>query len=268
MLKFGMKSLEDTPTEDIVKHDVWMLENDERKQLLRQLTGSVIASFTDLKYHHDGNASTDAVFEHSRQLLSIGLFYMYFRDAIKEGDGNRVVRCWRYMLPMFYFTSRKNYANEALIFLANLAFLPGRISNQMIWSRFVNTKGVLGGNIPADLFNEHLNRLCKEAVRSLRSNKTKEGIIRVGKALGTISPILRKFDDDNCVPLPSGKHASISAERDRSIIINELIKYEVLKNQDGRSIRGLVKPKSLMKKGLQKDLLEWIGTKTEQYYDS
>ena len=44
ILKFGMKSLEDTPTEDIVthdiitvKHDVWMLENDERKQLFRQL---------------------------------------------------------------------------------------------------------------------------------------------------------------------------------------------------------------------------------------
>ena len=128
-------------------------------------------------------------------------------------------------------------------------------------------EGVPGGNIPADLFNEHLNRLCKEEFRSLCS-KTKEGIVRVGKALGIISPILRKFDDDNCVPLPSGKHASISAERDRSIIINELIKYQVLKNQDGRSIRGLVKPKSLMKKGLQKDLLEWIGTKTEQYYDS
>ena len=90
-----------------------------------------------------------------------------------------------------------------------MAFLPGRISNQMIWSCFVNTKGVPGGNIPADLFNEHLNRLCNEAVRSLRSNKTKEGIIGVGKALGTISPILRKFDDDNCVPLPSGKYASI-----------------------------------------------------------
>ena len=201
MLKFGMKSLEDIPSENVVGQNVWMLDNAERKELLNQLSRSVISSFTDLEYHceQQNTTSTDAVFEHSRQLLSIGLFYMYFRDAIKEGDGSRVVRCWRYMLPMFYFSSRKNYANEALIFLANLAFLPGRISNQMIWSRFVNTKGVPGGNIPADLFNEHLNRLCKEAVKSLHSNKTKEGIVRVGKALGTLLPILRKFDSDNCV---------------------------------------------------------------------
>ena len=147
---------------------------------------------------------------------------------------------------MFYFSSRKNYANEALIFLANLAFLPGRISNQMIWSRFVNTKGVPGGNIPADLFNEHLNRLCKEAVKSLHSNKTKKGIVRVAKALGTLLLILRKFDSDNCVVLPSGKHSCASAEKDQSIIINELVKYQVLQIKDGRNMSGLVKPKSLL----------------------
>ena len=115
MLKFGMKSLEDTPSENVVGQNVWMLDNAKRKELLNQLSRSVISSFTDLEYHceQQNTTSTDAVFEHSRQLLSIGMFYMYFRDAIKEGDGSRVVRCWRYMLPMFYFSSRKNYANEA-----------------------------------------------------------------------------------------------------------------------------------------------------------
>ena len=81
------------------------------------------------------------------------MFYLYFRDAIKEGDGKRVLRCWRYMLPMFYSTVRKNYAKAALLFLSHQVLLPGRVANQMLWSRFVNAQGVSGGNIPADLHN-------------------------------------------------------------------------------------------------------------------
>ena len=96
--------------------------------------------------------------------------------------------------PMFFSAGRKHYAKEALLFLSQQALLPGRVANQMIWSRFVNIKGVPGGNIPADLHNEHLNRLCKEAVKALGSNKNEKGIIRAGKALGTLSPILRHFN--------------------------------------------------------------------------
>ena len=93
------------------------------------------------------------------------MFYLYFRDAIKERDGKRVLRCWRYM----FSTGRKNYAKEA--FLSHQVLLPGREVNQMLWSRFVNVQGVPGGNKPADLHNKHLNRVCKEAIKALGSNK-------------------------------------------------------------------------------------------------
>ncbi len=26
---------------------------------------------------------------------------MEFKDAIREGDGERVLRCWKYMIPIF-----------------------------------------------------------------------------------------------------------------------------------------------------------------------
>ena len=69
------------------------------------------------------------------------------------------------MLPIFIATGRKNYAKEALHFISQQALLPGRLAQQIMWSRFVNIRGVPGGNIPADLHNEHLNRLCKESIK-------------------------------------------------------------------------------------------------------
>ena len=40
----------------------------------------------------------------------MGCFYLEFNDAIKDGDGIRILRCWRYILPMFVGSGRKNYA--------------------------------------------------------------------------------------------------------------------------------------------------------------
>lgn len=51
-----------------------------------------------------------------------------------------------------------------------------------------------GRNISADLFMEHLNRELKSAIASC-SGKTEEGILRLGKAIGTVAPVLQHFDE-------------------------------------------------------------------------
>ena len=43
---------------------------------------------------------------------------------------------------------------------------------------------------------EHLNRLAKEAIKELESNKTEHTITRIGKAIGTLAPVLDAFDFD------------------------------------------------------------------------
>ena len=52
-------------------------------------------------------------------------------------------------------------------------------------------------NIPHDLFMEHLNRVVKDAVNGLGANKTPKALVRVGKFVGTLDEVLRKFDEDN-----------------------------------------------------------------------
>ena len=51
------------------------------------------------------------------------------------------------------------YAFEGINLSIQLEYtLSERLKNQLIWGRFVNTKGRKGCNMPCDLFLEHLNR--------------------------------------------------------------------------------------------------------------
>ncbi len=85
-----------------------------------------------------------------------------FKDVIWEGDGNRIIRCWRYMLLIYKATGHTNYATEALNTLLQLRyFFSPRMAAQLKWNRTVNVHGREAKNIPADLYMEHLNRECK-----------------------------------------------------------------------------------------------------------
>ena len=70
------------------------------------------------------------------QVLSLGLIWHNFLDATKEGDGNRIIQCWKFLLLAFKATNRKSYCIEALIELASpselLAFFQGSCSSQVV----------------------------------------------------------------------------------------------------------------------------------------
>ena len=64
------------------------------------------------------NEPYDGVQEYAKESLMLGLLLMDFADATREGDGNRIVRVWKHLLPLFKATGRTNYFVEAFTFLA------------------------------------------------------------------------------------------------------------------------------------------------------
>ena len=82
------------------------------------------AEDTDVKMDGtDGDKSEDTpkqddVFRYACELLTLGLIYSEYSDAIKEGDGQRVFRCFKYMLPLFKASNRVNYSCEIFCILA------------------------------------------------------------------------------------------------------------------------------------------------------
>ena len=74
-------------------------------------------------------------------LLTLGMIWMGFHDAIREGDGDGVMTYWKFFLPIFRLLGRKNYSIEAVdIQLLHHQHLSERQSAELVWSRFVNTQ--------------------------------------------------------------------------------------------------------------------------------
>ena len=162
-----MESLNDTPSASILPNAerLWAESKEKRTEILEELCGNIIDQVVSFNLHE----------EEAKE-------HMEFCDAIREGDGERVLRCWKFLLPIFKNSGRKNYSLEALHFLYQYEFLlPPQQAERLLWSRFVNTHGIIGHNIPGDLYLEHLNRLCKGAVNDKGSNKGEKAFTFVGK---------------------------------------------------------------------------------------
>jgi len=178
-----MTSLSDTPSMEFVPQAqgdfTWTQTAEERKTIIEHITNALVDSFIFLDYDTSTNTSNinDDIYSYAINLLTLGSIYLEFRDAIKEGDGLRVLRCYRYMLPMFVSSGRKNYAIETLNLLLQHGFLlSSHLAEELIWGKFINTQRQAGKNIPNELHSEHLNQLCKNNITHLGANKTESAI--------------------------------------------------------------------------------------------
>ena len=202
----GMTSVADVPNSPLVPDAdaLWTEPDEKRKQVLHtiNIAMKIVDSFINLRFNtcNSEQHMSDELNVYTKCLFSLRCLYLEFSDAIKEGDGDCVLRCWRYMLPIFVSSRRTNYAIESLNLLVQHDFLlPPRLAAELIWGRFINVQGLPGRNIPNDLYMEHMNCVIKQSIKNLGANKTEQAICKVGKAVGVITPILDNFDEANCV---------------------------------------------------------------------
>ena len=243
MQEFGMSSLEDTPSHMLFPEDSYSQDPLQRRDLTVKALEYVVRKLVDIstpRADSPGGSTVkgtvvDTVQEYARDTLSLGLLYMEFTDAIREGDGSRILRCWRYFLLIFRASHRTNYAIEAFTLLAQEKFIfSPRMALQLKWSRTINTHGRVGKNIPMDLHMEHLNREVKTALHGLGSNVTDNAIQRIGKCIQRTVSILENFDCVNRIPSQSGFHTRRSALTDISKITSQLQTAQVFKEHVGR----------------------------------
>ena len=84
----------------------------------------------------------DGVLNYASAVLNDGLLLLEFKDAIREGDGIGILRCWKVLLMYYRIANHTNYASEAFHFIAQVtATASSRVASQLLWSRVVNTKG-------------------------------------------------------------------------------------------------------------------------------
>ena len=138
----------------------------------------------------------DGVFNYASAVLNDGLLMLEFKDAVREGDGPRILRCWKVLLMYFQYAKHKNYQLKTFHLLADVgAAASNRIVHQLTWSRVVNTCGGKGHNIPLDLHMEHLNRVVKDHVSNLGANVAEKSILQCGQSLKGLMEACSNFDE-------------------------------------------------------------------------
>ena len=239
MTVFQMTSLEDTPTSPPFTQSSSDLSSSEQTEVVLHAVTDLLDQFVDLTFCQPEASPSDAedrIHAYACEVITLGLLLIDFNDAVREGDGTRIIRLWRYLL-LYKASNRSNYAIEAFTLLAQFDFLlPHRLARQLAWSRTINTHGHAGKNVACDLHMEHLNREAKKQITGLGSNITDAAVTRIGKALGDVVQIVHQFDLASAIKELSSRHSKKSCKKDMEIILKQLHKTsKVFEKVPGRA---------------------------------
>lgn len=204
----------------------------------------------------------DDMYNYQLSFLEYAMIIINFFDAIKEGDGKRVIRCWKFQLPYLKNDSGSpKYALEALnVFLQIHGLLSAQESHSLIWNRFHCSKSGRGHNIPLDLSLEFVNCLLKEVVRKLGPNATNtHAVDRYCKAVDITKPVLENFDRQCSITSRSGKHSHTSVTDDLQKILQELVEQQAFTFTPGRRYYHYSNCKSSILQDFNiQDMFNWI----------
>ena len=219
-----------------------------------ELAKSIVNKFIRLPNMTDTPVAEcdDGVYVYATELLSLSLLWHGFHDAIKEADGDRILRYWKFLYIVFKTTSHRNYAKEALNVLMQYNYtMSERQKSQLIWSRCINTRGYAGANIPCDLYMEHLNRRLKTAIRSMGANVKPTTIVKNGRALASIHHVCQVFEEETTGHSHSNRHRFPSFGKDFYRVLNVIDEENVFVKISGRKYpsfsldKGLFESQSL-----------------------
>ncbi len=255
----NMGSVDEWP--DNTAEESWLQDRQEREQLMDMVLSRITDKFINIQFHSPHISSEDRVLEYAKELISVGSLSAEFADAIKQGDGERVIRCWRYLMVIFHNSNRKNYAKEAVLLLHQHQYLLSpQLSERLMYDRFINVRGMHGSNISADLHMEHLNRILKNGIESLASNKNEKPILTLGKAIGTIGPVLSNFDTINDVDHHKTRHKPDAMKKEILKVTSCIHKLKLFHSTPGRQFPTFPNPRSLVHKSSKDKLNTWIET--------
>ncbi len=176
----------------------------------------------------------DALFNYTRTALSLCMLAYDFTDARQMGDGERLMRLYKFLLLHFKAAKKPKYSYQVLRLLAQIqCFLSPCLAYELKWNRFVNKTGEPKSNIEVDRELEHQNRVFKEHCGGMRGKVTSKSIDRISRSAQIIDVLLTAINHQANVNKPSGKHVKKN-KKDQIDLAIELHRDNVFEFQPGR----------------------------------
>ena len=232
---------------------------EEQRKWLYDTVAGVVDRFIRLEYDPTSAPSPthsspqrDHKTEHSEARLSLGFFLLNMRDAVKEGDGERLMRLYRVAMSLYKAYGHKQYAYSTFLMTVQLnATLSPRMRHNLIHNRFWSTRGGHGNNISLDLHLEHLNNFLKSFLKGLGPNLTEQSAARISQSIGILKEMMDKTDRELHMSKPSGIHHAVRQTEDVLALVNVFKEAKLFKLQAGRQYKHFL--------GFDKDLFSKLN---------
>ena len=201
---------------------------DNKRQYYDSVLDKFIDQFLITPSTNDDEESSpdnqDFVRNYSLCLLQYYFLFVDFKDAVKEGNGERIATLHKQLLSHFKALPGFNaYAIEMLISIVqNDVFLSKAEAHQCIWASTVNWKGGAGHNIEIDLLQENRNKSHKKTIKTMGPNKTDNAIDKSSRASGGEDKIGENFDVQIRRATRSSCHSHRAAATDETIVMTDL----------------------------------------------
>ncbi|CAB3979299.1 PREDICTED: uncharacterized protein LOC107327384 [Paramuricea clavata] len=164
----------------------------------------------------------DNIYNYHKSRMQLGLLFMNIEDSIKEGDGNRLLDCYK----------------------------------------FINFKGTPGGNIPLDLHMEHMNMMVKRLAKGMGANVTEKSLQQAERSILALNKVRECIADDCFKKTQSGWHSQKNPEEGVKIIAHDLLMGEVFHKKEKRQgYHSFSKFKSNLLDVDYRDYFKWIREK-------
>ncbi|KAK7136555.1 hypothetical protein R3I93_016781 [Phoxinus phoxinus] len=205
--------------------------------------------------------------DHTEARLSFGFLLFDMLDAVKEGDGERMIRLYKVATLIYKAYGHTQYAYSTFLLTVQVnATLSPRVAHDVTWNRFWNNRGGKGKNIPLDLHLEHLNNFLKSFLKNKGTNLTEQTADRVSRSAGVLKTLLDTADRELQLSQPSGIHHEADLQTNIFTILEVLRKTEVFKHQPGRHFTSFPNfNRNILSKVNFKDLWQWMRARLKDW---
>ncbi|XP_041454619.1 uncharacterized protein LOC121407551 [Lytechinus variegatus] len=220
--------------QDILIHGLWLCSDRCHQQHLK-----------DKGKQKKQKKDVDSKYEYSKALLHLGLSEMVRHDAIREGDGNRMIQHWRLDLAHFFDKHHRKYLAEGHTLLMDVnGGVSERKGHQLLWNRTMNMLGGDGNNAGKDLGMAIMNKDYMKSVKDVAGTLNYGSIPRSVQGVWSKKTVNRLFDaqvlgkkvkGDEEAP---GKYTFEIGESDTANLVELLVNKKCLVEVPGRSHTG------------------------------
>ena len=211
----------------------------------------------------------DYVYNYTCISLALCLLRWEHNDAIRYGDGERIIFVDRFLTLLYKTSKCPKYAYAMLETQCQVKILLSPHDAYLqTWNRTVNHQGQEDTNFPNDQDMEHQNRVFKSEAKTYRGKFTEQTLKRVSQSAQSTDAICRNFDNVTRVFRPSGKHPAPDWSEDIAKLVKSMKPMDLFtNNQAEREPRAdLHTPHADIFEGLQMSAIKaWLKSSFSKF---